>query len=535
MANRFDPNKLKQKFDLLIVGGGINGAGAARDAAERGLKVLLIEKKDFASGCSAHSTRLIHGGLRYLEYLEFGLVKESLKERKILLSNYPNLVKPISLVIPVYKSNRVPAWMLKLGMILYDFLSFSKKLASHRSLSLKELKEEKLNLNPKGLRAALQYYDAQLPFAERLILENIAAAKKAGAICINHFELKKINTAYREASHFIDSIETEDLIDNQVYKIETENLINLSGPWVDEVNKRLDTDLDFKRQMGGTKGSHILVKDVKGAPKTGGVYLEAKSDGRPFFVLPLKVAENSTHYLIGTTDIFSDESLDHLEISSEERDYLLNEVNHFFPNAKLKEKDILKSFVGVRPLPYLKNPKSAAAVSRGHFVFKHESEGLKNYYSVIGGKLTTFRNLSDELISLFTTMKSRTEYSLTPGCDFDGQDYQKYLAKKSKEYKKKYGVELKTAKHLIELYGVKAKQVLDITAENPELKNKIHEAYEDIRAQILYAIRFESAITLEDILYRRLSIGLLNEELDDESLAIIEEDIINELGFLKLS
>jgi glycerol-3-phosphate dehydrogenase len=529
----FDAN---EKFDLIIIGGGINGAGIARDAAQRGLKVLLLEKDDFGSGCSAHSTRLIHGGLRYLEHLEFNLVKESLDEREILLKNYPHLVNPIALMIPAYKHNKNGLLKLNLGMFLYDILSSKKSLPSYQRIEKDQLDKLNLKINPKDFEGAVYYYDAQITNAERLVLENIKSAEEYGAVCLNHCEASEIIIENNQAIgvRFKDNLNTK-----RPFVAYAKNIVNLAGPWVDLVNERLRdkngllVEPQLKRKIGGTKGSHIVVKSFTGAPQGFGLYNEAKSDSRPFFILPFKIANNDTLYLIGTTDLYLEEkdNLDKLEITDKEINYLLNETNELFPEAKLSKSNIVNTFIGVRPLPYIDKNKKEGGVTRKHFIVDHSKEGINNYYSVVGGKLTTFRSLAKEVVNLFSSNKCFTSEKLTSSADFK-EEFNSYIKNKIKEYSERYDIEASIILHLILIYGTKASEVLDLTKANPLLKNRISKDFEDIEAQIVYAIRNESAFTIDDIVKRRLSLGLCLDKYDRDLIKTIKYHLDEEFELI---
>lgn len=538
IENRLDKYKFDEIFDLIIIGGGINGAGIARDAAERGLKVLLLEKNDFGSGCSAHSTRLIHGGLRYLEHLEFNLVRESLEERETLLKNYPHLINPLRLMIPAYKTNKVSLFMLKLGMMLYDWLSPHKSLPKHQVLNENQTSQINAGIDFHNLQGAAYYYDAQVPFAERLVLENILTAEAKGAICLNHCEVAEIICNKVHGLYHAQGVKFKDTLNGKrPYTVYGKNIINVAGPWVDKLNHRLKETNSFpvsaklERRIGGTKGSHILVRRFRGAPQDFGIYNEARSDGRPIFILPYKVGANDELYLIGTTDIFLEpgEDLDDLSISQKEINYLINEVNELFPDAHLKEKDILKTFCGVRPLPPTKKNKSAGAVTRRHFIINHHKELVENYYSIVGGKLTTFRSLAEEVVDLFTNNKCFTTSKLTVGSQYPSHlNFYDYIRDITKDYSRRYDIDAHTILHLLMLYGTNTSKVLDLTLQNPLLKSKINKDYEDIEAQIIYAIRYEQAYTLEDILMRRISIGLSTNKYDRDIIKTITYHIKEE-------
>lgn len=539
---RLDKYDFNEAFDLIIIGGGINGAGIARDATERGLKVLLLEKNDFASGCSAHSTRLIHGGLRYLEYLEFPLVYESLREREILLRNYPHLVSPLGLLIPHYKTSKHPLWKLNLGMILYDWLSSAKSLESYKSINKNNLDKIELDINRKKLDGAVYYFDAQVSFAERLVLENILTAQSKGAVCLNHCEVSEIICSTVHGKTIAQGVRFKDILNaKRPYTAYGKNIINLAGPWVDKVNEKVKGTDSFqiknkiKQLIGGTKGSHIVIKQFLGGPKDFGIYTEAKSDNRPIFILPFKVGMNEDLLLVGTTDVFLEDrdNLDDLAPSQKEISYLINEVNELFPEAKISEKNILNTFIGVRPLPHIEKGQKAGAITRKHFIVNHKKDGIEHLYSVVGGKLTTFRSLAEETVNLFTNNNCFTKDKKTLGSEYpEDISFFDYIKEITREYSRKYDIDAHTILHLLMLYGTNTSKVLDLTLTNPQLKNKINKDFEDIEAQIVYAIRHEEAYTVDDIIKRRLSIGLCRNIFDKSIIKIINEYLFEEFELL---
>ena len=323
-------------FDLAIIGAGINGAGIARDAALRGLSTVIFDKEDMCSGCSAISSRLIHGGLRYLEYAEIPLVYESLHERRYLRLTAEHLVEPLRICIPIFRDARRGPLLIRLGMIAYDLLSLRKTVPNHEMLSKQEIEDAEPGLRRDGLRAAARYYDAQVAFAERLVLENLLSAKSAGAEILTHSEV----TAIRTSNDAVSSIVYVDRLSGAEQEVSVETIVNAAGPWVDQV---LETaPKPAVRHMGGTKGSHIIVGNFDGAPHDA-FYVEAAADGRPFFIIPWY-----GQYLIGTTDIRYDGDLDNVRASKKEVDYLLAETNRVFPAANLTVADIHYAYAGVR-------------------------------------------------------------------------------------------------------------------------------------------------------------------------------------------
>jgi glycerol-3-phosphate dehydrogenase len=364
------------RYDVIIIGGGINGAGIARDAAMRGLKVLLIEKGELGCATTSASTRLIHGGLRYLEHFEFGLVRESLREREILLRFAPDLVKPLAMAIPIYKQSKRGRLTIRAGMILYDLLSSGKSLPRHRMLSRAETLERWPGLNPEGLVGSALYYDAQVEFPERLVLEIARSAQKFGAEVLMHTRVTNLaveNGAVSGVEYVSEG--------GQKQFAEARVVINAAGPWIDLVLER--APVQSPKLIGGTKGSHIVAPPFAGAPANA-IYLEARSDGRPIFIIPWNKL-----YLIGTTDVRFEGDPDEVRCEDWEIDYLLSETNLALPNARLTRDNILSTYSGVRPLPFQSS-------TRRHFIRQHPQ--LPNLLSIVGGKLTTYRSLAEECV-----------------------------------------------------------------------------------------------------------------------------------------
>jgi glycerol-3-phosphate dehydrogenase len=361
-------------YDVIIIGAGINGAGIARDAAMRGLKVLLIDKGEPGCATTSASTRLIHGGLRYLEHFEFGLVRESLREREILLRIAPDLVRPLAITIPIYKQSRRGRLTIRAGMILYDLLSWGKSLPRHRMFSRAETLEQWPGLNPEGLIGSALYYDAQVEFPERLVLANVLSARECGAEVLTHTRVTKLGMKDGNVS----GVEF-----GQEQFAEAAVVINAAGPWIDLVLEH--APVQSPKLIGGTKGSHIIVPVFPGAPANA-IYLEARSDGRPIFIIPWNKL-----YLIGTTDVRFEGDPDEVRCELWEIDYLLSETNLALPGAKLTRDNILYTYSGVRPLP---NQSS----TRRHFIREHPQ--LPNLLSIVGGKLTTYRSLAEDCVDL---------------------------------------------------------------------------------------------------------------------------------------
>ncbi|EAZ92110.1 glycerol-3-phosphate dehydrogenase [Crocosphaera chwakensis] len=493
-------------YDLIVIGGGVNGAGVARDAALRGLKTILIEKGDFAGGTSSWSTRLIHGGLRYLEYFEVPLVRESLREREILLHTAPHLVRPLLLTIPIYKNRSRPYWKIWAGMFLYDILSADKTVPSHRMLSEAKFKQLFPSMDPDGLVGGAQYYDGQVTYAERLCLENIIAADEAGATVLNYVKATQLHREGDKITH----LTCKDVLTGEEFTVKGKDkcmVINTSGPWVDNVCELGVKDgnnapIGKTKKIGGTKGSHIVVEPFAGAPDTS-LYVEAKSDGRPFFIVPWLGM-----YLIGTTDYRFDGTPDQLKADNDEIDYLLQETNNIIPNARLSRDDVKFTYSGVRPLPNAEG-KKAGSITRRHILFDHSKEGVKNLISLIGGKLTTYRQVGEEMVDKVYKKLGKsappcpTEDQLLPGAILPNDSL---IQQTVLNYEDK--VPRQSISHLFKVYGARAVNVLGLVDSEPKLGELITPELPDIKAQVVYAVRHEYAHTLVDIARRRTAIAM---------------------------
>ena len=482
------------EFDLAVIGAGINGAGIARDAAMRGLSVVVFEQNDLCSGTSAVSSRLIHGGLRYLEYGEIPLVYESLHERRSLRQVAPHLVKPLRISIPIYETARRGRWLIRLGMIAYDLLSWTKRMPRHRMLNDEQMQSDAPGLNIQGLRGGAQYFDAQVMFAERLVLENLLAARDAGALIRLHHRVTRISAKDKR----VDSVEFENRKTGENGEVRASVVVNAAGPWVDEVVGVAGGGSAGKPLIGGTKGSHIIVRCFDGAPKDA-FYVEARADGRPIFIIPW-----NDQLLIGTTDIRYDASLDTVRASAAEIDYLLAEANRVFPIAELDVDDIHYAYAGVRPLPHReKGPESA--ITRKHIIRKNR-EFAKGMLSIIGGKLTTYRNLAEQTVDTAGRLlgrrlpECRTHDTPLPG-GWGIDEATDVVAE----------IDCLTdagRQRLLNIYGGRASKLAELAASDKEFGEALDDNGRVLAAEIPFAIRTELADSLTDIVFRRTMIGL---------------------------
>ncbi|MEA5449307.1 glycerol-3-phosphate dehydrogenase/oxidase [Leptolyngbya sp. CCNP1308] len=488
-----------QPFDLIVIGGGINGAATARDAALRGLRTILLEKNDFAGGTTSWSSRLIHGGLRYLEYFEFNLVRESLHEREVLLRNAPHLAKSLQMTIPIYRSGSRSYRIIQVGMVLYDVLSYDKSLPNHRMLSHKTTRQLFRAIDAEKLAGAGQYYDGQAEHAERLCFENILDAQQAGAVTLNYAQVEDIHLNDQR----ITGLTCRDLLSDETFEVTTHAktvVVNTSGPWVDAVCGLSESPVSKGRKIGGTKGSHIIVDAFPGAPDSA-LYVEAKSDGRPFFIIPWL-----GQYLIGTTDERYEGPLDNIKANDAEVDYLLKETNAVLPAAHLTREDVRFTYAGVRPLPYAEG-KKAGSITRAHILHDHSKEGAKNLISLIGGKLTTHRQVGEE----FVTAAFRKRGEAAPACPTHTRPLPGAILLDNPrvgQWHDRYRHRIPTAvlDHLIGIYGARTEDLLALVDEHPALAEPIVDYTYDIQAQIVFAVQAEMAHTFVDILRRRTTV-----------------------------
>ena len=490
-------------FDILIIGGGITGAGIARDAAMRGLKVALVEKKDFASGTSSKSSKLIHGGLRYLEHGDFKLVFEACHERKILTTIAPHLVKPIQFIMPIYRGGSRGRFKIKLGMALYDLLAGFQNISNHEMLSRKKILELEPAINPEGLIGGALFFDCQMNDA-RLCLENILSAKEKGAVCLNYVEAY----GFIKENGKVIGAHVKDLFRGEKLEVRAKVIINASGPWADEV--LLLSDANHTKRLRPTKGVHLVVHNFK---PNHAILSSTRSDNRMFFILPW--GKNS---LIGTTDTDYGLDLDRVSVDKTDVDYLLDETDRILTAAKIAPESIIAAFAGVRPL--LSASGKASSISREHTILESPS----GIISVLGGKYTTYRLMAKEVVDRAV---KRLKISGIGDCsthlvpvyggvrDFEIASHRGtvpfYDSLRSSVNgtvpgcNDKLGVNFLS--HLVQTYGSRYNEVLNIAKCDERLKMRISQDHPHISAEIVYAFQSEMAMTLSDFLLRRTWIG----------------------------
>ncbi len=486
---------MEKHYDVAVIGGGINGCGIAADASLRGLSVFLCDKNDLGSQTSANSTKLIHGGLRYLEHLEFSMVKKALHERSILLKSAPHLVKPMQLMLPHVKAMR-PRWLLHLGLFLYDNLSRENQLPKSKRLKRKKEPPYFMPLKP-ALENGFLYSDCKTDDA-RLTLSNALLAKAQGAAIYPRTALK---SAHFENGAWQLQVKPQN---QKSYQITAKALINATGPWVDEVN--LSLGLPSHHNMALVKGSHIVVNSLYEGEHA---YLLQNDDKRVIFAIPYH-----GYTLIGTTDIELDEPLDAVTTSTEEIDYLIDAINQYFKRP-INKKDIVESWSGVRPLLHSEQDK-AHKLSRDYAFEFTLNPGPA--VCVYGGKITTYRKLAVEAVNSLRKVfqdlpDSKTHQIKLPGSALGSLSLTQAKAQLKATYP---WVNESLFRRYFDLYGTRMQLILQGKQSPQDLG--IQFANTVFQAEIDYLIKYEWACTLEDILLRRTKLGLTMNDLEKQKL-----------------
>ncbi len=488
--------------DLLVVGGGINGAGIARDAARRGLSVLLVEQNDLAFGTSSRSSKLVHGGLRYLEQMEFSLVFEAVSERRVLLDIAPHLVNPLGFLFPIFKGSRQSLATLKAGMWLYDGLSLFRSPKLHRSLTPADVAEEEPLLRQEGLKGAPLYYDCATDDA-RLTLESALDAARLGAVIATW--TRCVSFVKGEQGRIRGAV-LEDVRTGATREVAAHAVINATGPWTDKTIA-LGTPLD-RTLLRPTKGVHIVVPADR-LPVQQAVVCLHPTDGRVLFAIPWGDAT-----YIGTTD--TDWEGDPADVSADASDvtYLIDASNAYFPGQDLTPDDVISTWAGLRPLM---RPVGAdaevdeSAVSREHQVVV----GQDGLITIAGGKLTTFRKMSAEVVDTAVKMlrlsghltrplsPAGTEREPLPGAvGWPADDDHDRVARRVAEVADGH-LTPETARLLTDTYGMTAMALASEVREDPSLATPLCPGRPEIELQVRYAARHELAASVADVLVRR--------------------------------
>lgn len=470
-------------IDLFVIGGGINGAGVARDAAGRGLRVVLCEKDDLAEGTSSRSGKLVHGGLRYLEYYEFRLVREALIEREVLLKSAPHIIWPMRFVLPHSPQDR-PAWLVRLGLFLYDHLGGRKRLPGTRTLDLRRDPEGAplLDQYTKGF----EYSDCWVDDARLVVLNAVDAAERGAEVLTR----SPCISAHRKNGAW--TVETRNETTGEIRTFRARCLVNCAGPWVSDFITRV-AGANSTRNVRLVKGSHIIVPKFWAGNNA---YLVQNKDKRVIFINPYE----GDKALIGTTDIAYDGKAEDVQADEAEIDYLIGVVNRYF-KEKLRREDVLATFSGVRPL-FDDGQGNPSAVTRD-YVFDLDETGGAPLLNVFGGKITTFRELAErgihKLKDIFPGMGGDwTESATLPGGEIPNADYESFVETLRETYR---WMPRKLIHHYGRLYGARTTDLVGDAAGMDALgKHFGGQLYE---AEVRYLVAKEWAQRPEDILWRR--------------------------------
>lgn len=489
---------MSERFDLLVIGGGINGAGIARDAAGRGLSVALVEKDDLASHTSSASTKLVHGGLRYLEHYEFRLVAESLREREVLLANAPHIIWPLRFVLP-HEPGMRPKWMLRAGLFLYDRLGGRKTLPGSHKVDLRDPPHRAILQD--HLTSGFEYSDCWVEDS-RLVVLTAMDAEERGAKVWTRTECTALD---RKADHWIATL--SDPAGERV--VEAKAVVNAAGPFVDKVAKSALGE-GTPAHLRLVKGSHIIVPRAYSGDHA---YIFQQADDRIVFAIPYE----RDFTLIGTTDLLYEGDLDHVEIAAEEREYLREAATRYLRSG-ITEEDIVHTYSGVRPL-YEDNAKSNSTVTRD-YVFEIDADGGAPILSVYGGKITTYRKLAEHALEKLADhaeipSQGWTAHAPLPGGDIEKGDFAKFLWKASDRFS---WVPPEMLLRLCRAYGTRIDRVLSDAQSLDELGTHLGgDLYE---AELHYLVDCEYARSAEDVLWRRSKLGL---HLSDETQESVRE------------
>ncbi|WP_375748753.1 FAD-dependent oxidoreductase [Vibrio sp. HN007] len=516
-------------FDLVVVGGGITGAAIARDAALRGLKVILVEKEDFASGTSSRSSKLIHGGLRYLETYQFGLVAESVRERELALRLAPHLTKVQPFLYMFYDNTPDKKWLLNLGLTFYDFVSGNWNKRRHKMLSKEQVLKRQPQFRAEGLLGAAMFYDVSTDDA-RVTIDTVKSAAEHGAQVLNHCEV----TGLTYSDNKCDGVQVRDTLTGVEQVIKGHYVVNSTGPWSDNVLRFEKPDSKVLRP---TKGVHIVLRK-KDFPLHSAIFMRSPDDGRVVWPIP---STQDDRVFIGTTDTTYDGDLNDVHPEKEDIRYLLNVANHLMPEAKLTEDHVIGSWAGLRPLIAPKDDLNNSKTPREHQIMQSDS----GIFSIIGGKLTSNRVMAKQLLD--AVVKHDQYKYLAPdlvpysaskiGISGSHPEPDKPL-KGKKPYSKNMvisgleekGIPTKQALVWASRYGYNAFKVAEYWLSDEALRTDLSKRGLT-SAEIHYCVKEEAACSLKDVLVRRTSEFFWDNKGGLEKVGLIAQEMQELLGW----
>jgi len=503
-------------LDLLVIGAGITGAGIARDAAMRGIRTAVIDKGDFASGTSSHSSRLVHGGLRYLEHRQFGLVFEASRERRVLLRIAPHLVWPRSFLFPIHEGSRVSRLKLAAGLWLYDLLAMFRNVHRHKVLSRTAMKRAEPRLKERGLKGGARYYDAQCDDA-RLTLATIRSAHRHGALAANYVQAEQLDFADGKVRGAL----VTDLVTGQEHPVHAQVVVNATGPWSDQIRSQEGS----KPALRPTKGVHIVVPRHRIGSEEA-LTITSPIDGRVMFIIPW-----GEFAYVGTTDTDCLHVPEETYADADDVVYLLRSANALFPDARLAPSDVMATWSGLRPLLAPDDPRDPSSVSREHRILESPS-GL---ISIVGGKLTTFRVMAAETVDTVSqrlhesdgrpvAAAAATDEEPLPG----GESHDLEVIAREAE---REGLPRDTAEHLVRAYGAETAAVVRLAQGDSALAKPVAPDHPALLAELVYAMRREMAITLGDLLIRRTHLFYETTDHAIGQLSTVADLAASEMGW----
>ncbi len=474
--------------DLLVIGGGITGAGVAHDAARRGIHTLLVEREDFAAGTSSRSSRLVHGGVRYLEHGWFHLVFEASRERRRLLTNAPHLVRPLQFTWPLYDGQRLARWEIGAGLMLYDVLALFRNVGRQKQLSISHLREREPGLLTSGLRGGAAYWDAATDDA-RLTLATARAAARAGAQLLTHTEVAGV--LHRDAR--VVGARLRDRLTGAETEIHARVLVNATGPY-SGILRRYEHP-EAPPVAHGTKGVHILIPRAPLGLRDAVTLLHPR-DARVMFALPA-----GRYALIGTTDTATTASPDEVRADESDVAYLLEAVAHYFPDAGVGRAQVMSAWAGIRPLIAAAPGTAPSDQSREHAI----DTGPGGVIAVSGGKLTTYRSMAEEITDVVAErlgggyLPCSTAKAVLPGGDLDLTDAVTQAQRETGD--------AAIAARLVHAHGSAWDAVWALGTLAPALQQRVVPTSDAIVAELVHAARHEHARTLSDLLVRRTPVA----------------------------
>lgn len=513
--------KLSEEFfDLVIVGRGISGAGVARDAASRGMKVALVDSQDFAAGTSSRSSKLIHGGIRYLENMEFGLVFEALSERSHLFEMAPHLVHPLRFMLPVYEGDRVGMFKMGLGMWLYDILSTFDAPKMHERLGVAETLRRAPYLRNSKLKGSYVYSDAYMD-DDRLVLETLRSATDFGATCVSY--VSAVGAEFENGK--VVKIKAKDNLRGSEFAIAGRHFVSTVGPWTDSLGHQIFSD--WRNIMRPSKGVHLTFHRDR-VRLDQALVMVSNDQKRIVFAIP-----RHEMVIVGTTDTDFKKSPETVTTNEKDVTYLLQITNEYFPGANLTERDILASYSGVRPLVH-DGSESESKTSREHLIFTDP----RNVTFLTGGKYTTYRKMAEETVEAVLTqfeaedrVKWARSQSLTPLNSLATSENIQRAFKKAKVWAEQFAVDVGTVNFLIERHGMEAQSILILGSKSSTYSTWRDREVAKWGFELVHAIKNTMCLNLRDFYLRRVPLFLAEKDHGYRHLEALSKIMSAELGW----